>query len=233
MKFSHFAAAVAVFTVSASAPCHAQVLKQTAFDDGTGSIGLAPGWHIDGANKGSVQCVGPNGAAVVLKVPWVILRPESSLNNLPDAQNAPRAPAGDIVAALREVLGKKVGATLKTVRMRRTGTVSSGTPAYTIFYEFTQNGKAMTGLGFFAALDYGSGQPFWQLYSSAMVAPTKNFAQAAPTMVKMWRSWKPNGLPPKEGSTSEIFDKIVAGRQLSYEKIQNEAGKLLQATDKL
>ena len=94
-------------------------------------------------------------------------------------------------------------------------------------YEYTQNGKQLTGLGYFAALNYGGDQAFWQLYSSAIVAPTKNFAAMAPTMVRMWLSWKPNGLPPKEGSSSAIFDDILKDRQLSYEKIQKEAGKLL------
>ena len=232
MKFFIYVSVSAAVMMGVSAPTHAQTLKQTAFSDGTGSIGLAPGWRIDGANKGSVQCLGPNGAAVILKVPWVILRPESSLNDLSSAENSPVAPAGDVPAALREIMKKKVGATLKNMRMRRAASAPGGPPAYVILYEFSQNGKALTGLGYFAALDYGSSQPFWQLYSSAIVAPTKTFAQAAPTMVKMWRSWKPNGLPPKEGSTSAIFDKIVSDRQLSYQKIQNEAGKLLQMPGK-
>ena len=223
------AAGAAVFGILGAAvpPSYAQNLKQTNFNDGTGSIGLAPGWQLDGVYRGAVQCVGPNGAAVVLKMPWVIMRPESSLNNLSAAQTTPTARAGDIAGALREIMQKKIGATLKNVRGKKAPSAPGGPPAYLLMYEYVQNGQPMTGLGYFAVLDYGPSQPFWQLYSSAIVAPTKSFTQAAPTMVKIWRSWKPNGLPPHEGSSSAIFDDILQDRQLRYEKIQNEAGKLL------
>lgn len=231
-RFNYPTWAAAVLLYAAGSPSHAQTLKPTPFNDGTGSIGLAPGWTINGAYKGAVQCDGPNGAAVILKMPWTIMRPESSLNGLPAAQDQPNARAGDLAGALREVMRKKGGATLKNVRMSRAGNVSPGTPAFILMYEYVQNGKQMTGLGYFAAPDYGPSQPFWQLYSSAIVAPTKNFAQMAPTMVKMWRSWKPNGAAPKEGSSSAIFDDILKDRQIRYEKIQNEAGKLLQMPDK-
>ena len=220
-------ALTAVVVLGGTSAVHAQTLKQTQFEDGTGSIGVAPGWHVDGANHGSVQCLGPNGAAVVLKVPWTIMLPNSSLSGFDGAQAQPTAPAGDVVTALREMIAKKIGATLKSVRMSRAKDVSPGSPAYILMYEYTQNEKQMTGLGYFASLNYGGGQAFWQLYSSAIVAPTKNFAAMAPTMIRMWRSWKPNGLPPKEGSSSAIFDDILKDRQLSYEKIQKEAGKLL------
>ena len=228
MKFAPFFAASAALLIPLGyqavvcAPASAQNLKQTPFDDGTGSIGLAPGWHINGAYRGAVQCDGPNGAAVIMKMPWVVMRPESSLRQLPSGDSQPIARAGDLAGALREILQKKVGATLKSVRASKAKSAPGGPPATILMYEYTQNGQQYTALGYFAVLDYGPSQPMWQLYSSAVIAPTKDFAQMAPTMIKMWRSWKPNGAAPKEGSSSAIFDEILQDRKMSYEKIQKE-----------
>lgn len=204
------------------APVHAQdvKLKQTEFEDGTGSIGLAPGWKINGVYKGAVQCDGPNGSAVVLKLPWAIMVP-GALPGL-DPGNTPVAQPGDMLTALREVLQKRVGATLKSVRSTRTTDVSTGVPAYYLLYEYTQNGKKMTGMGYFAPLTYGYGQPSWQLYSSAVVAPTAEFPKQVRTMLQIWRSWRPNGQPPREGSSSAIFDRILKEKQNHYDQIQKD-----------
>ena len=41
-------------------------LKTTEFPDGTGTIGLAPGWKVDGSYRGSIGCKGPGGAAILV-----------------------------------------------------------------------------------------------------------------------------------------------------------------------
>jgi hypothetical protein len=196
-------------------------LTQTNFPDGTGSIGLAPGWHLEGAYRGGVHAKGPNETNVVMKLPWVIMRPESSVAQLPASAQQPMARAGDIPGALREVLKKKSGGTLKSLRGRKLGG-GGGIPAYLLFYEYTYNGRLYSAMGYFAVLDYGSDQPFWQLYSSAVVAPKTEFAKAFPTMMAIWKSWRPNGEEPKEGSASQIFDKALAQHKASYERIQQE-----------
>ena len=205
------------------APVYAQngKLKTTAFPDGTGSIGLAPGWHIDNAYRGAVACAGPNGAVVILKMPYVILRPESSVAQLPGAAQQPIARAGDIVGALRAIMVKN-GGVLGKVRGKRLQSLDSGAPAYLLHYEFKQGGKQWTAIGYFATLDYGSSQPMWQLYSSAVAAPTTQFTKTAPAMLAMWKSWRPNGNKPSEGSTSAVFDDILKDRKASYEEIQKK-----------
>ena len=203
-----------------AAPAFAQ-LKQTPLPDGTGSIGLAPGWTIHDAYRGSVACYNETGAGVVLKLPWVIMRPENSVSGLPGAAAQPMASTGDITTALREIIKKKVGGKLIKLRGNRVGG-EGGPPAYQLFYEYTQNGKTITAIGYFAVLDYGGDQPFWQLYSSAIVAPKAQFAHLAPTMMKMWRSWHPNGEEPREGSISKMFDKVLNARKESYEEIQKQ-----------
>ncbi|MBC8136960.1 MAG: hypothetical protein H8F28_13840 [Fibrella sp.] len=215
---------VAAFAmISTAVPVSAQTvkLKTTPFPDGTGSIGLAPGWHIDNAYRGAVGCVGPNGAVVILKLPYVILRPESGVAQLPGAAQQPIARAGDIVGALRALLAKN-GGVLGKVRGKRLASLDSGAPAYLLHYEFKQNGKAWTAIGYFATLDYGPDQPMWQLYSSAVAAPTAQFAKTAPAMLAMWKSWRPNGNKPGEGSSSAVFDEILKDRKASYEEIQKK-----------
>jgi len=221
-RIALFAAAVTLCGVASFTPIMpvaAQALHQTQFDDGTGSIGLPEGWHISGAYRGAVQCTGPNGAAIVMKMPWAILSPQSSLMGLPAAQQTPVAMPGDIMTALREVLQKKVGASLKSVRASR---VRGASPAYYLLYEYVQGGRSYTALGYFAPLTYGPSSPSWQLYSSAVVAPTPVFPKMLRTMLSMWRSWHPNGEEPLEGSSSAIFDKIMKQKRLSQEIIQEQ-----------
>jgi hypothetical protein len=223
MKFSSLCALLIVFYGAVASPVQAQdvKLKQTEFEDGTGSIGLPAGWTINGVYKGAVQCAGPNGATVTLKMPWAIMLP-GALPGLDPGPSTPIAPPGDIVAGLRDVLRKKGGATLKTVRATRTTDLPTGVPAYYLLYEFTRNGKAMTGMGYFVPLTYGPGQPTWQLYSSTVIAPTPEFPKMVRTMLTIWRSWRPNGQPPREGSSSAIFDRILKEKQDHYDQIQKD-----------
>lgn len=208
----------------AAPPAAAQTLRQTPFDDGTGSIGLAPGWRIDSAYRGSVTCVGPGGAAVILGVPWAVFRPDTSLAG---AHQQPRAYPGDILGALREVLAKRGGAALRSVSGNQVPGAFPGVPAYYLLYEFEQNGRVMTGMGYFTTLDYGPSSPAWQLYSSAVVAPREQFPQVLQTMLRMWRAWRPNGREPREGSSSALFDSLMRERQLSHERISREFRRLL------
>ena len=209
--------------VCAALPAFAQgvKLKTTAFPDGTGSIGLAPGWVIEGAYNGAVGCKGPGGAVVILKLPYTILRPESSVTQLPGAAQTPIARTGDLVGALRAIMAKQNGK-LGAVRGRKLGSLPSGAPTYLLHYQFHQNGKDYTAIGYFAPLDYGADQPMWQLYSSAVAAPTPVFAKNLPAMLTMWKSWRPNGSKPTEGSASAVFDEILKDRKASYDEIQKQ-----------
>ncbi len=211
----------AVLLLGATAPVAAQGLRQTPFEDGTGSIGLPPGWQINNAYRGSVTCVGPDGGFVVLGLPWTIVNPNSSVMTLPSVRQQPIARIGDIVGAWREVLAKRFGARLVSVRGNPTTGFARGVPAYHLLYDYEQNGRRGTGLGYFTVLSYGPNDP-WQLYSSYVVTFSDQFPQMVQTMVSMWRSWRPNGQEPREGSTSAMWDDILRERRLSYEFWQRE-----------
>jgi len=52
-------------------------LRQTPFPDGSGSIGLPPGWQITSAGKGTVNAVGPNSESIHFGLYFPILDPRS------------------------------------------------------------------------------------------------------------------------------------------------------------
>jgi hypothetical protein len=220
MKLLLTIATIAIFI--AASPAAAQGLRQTPFDDGTGSIGLPPGWQINNAYRGSVTCIGPNGGIVVLGMPWTIVdADDTQIRTLPSVRQQPMARVGDIVNGWREVLLKRFGARLLGVRGNRTTGFARGVPAYHLLYVFEQNGVRYMGMGYFTAL-YTQGTPAWQLYSSYVVASSETFQQTVQTMVSMWSTWRPNGQEPREGSTSAMWDRILRERRLSYEFWQQE-----------
>src|SRR5580704_579402 len=56
-----------LISVSAgTCPLVAQQLTRKTFSDGSGSIGIASGWHIQSAAKGTVSALGPHGASIAL-----------------------------------------------------------------------------------------------------------------------------------------------------------------------
>jgi hypothetical protein len=215
-----------VLLAGSVSPTSAQRLQRTQFEDGTGSIGLPPGWRITSVYRGKVTCAGPNGAAVNLGIPWGIQTP-GKLTELPTYGKYPLAHPGDIPTALREVLQKYVRANLRSLSGNPAPQAFRGVPAYYLLYDFEQNGRMMTGLGYFTALTYGPDSPGWELYSSGVAAPREQFPQMLQTMLQMWSSWRPNGQAPSEGSSSALFDELQAERQLSHERISRKFRRLL------
>lgn len=206
----------------------AQTLKQTEFPDGTGSIGLPPNWRIDSAYRGSVTCVGPNNSAVILKLPWIVIKPGTSLASLPTARQHAVARSGDIVTALRGVIERRANATLKSVRAAPAPQAIRGVPAYYLLYDFEDSrGVQMTGLGYFTTLEYGGNNEFWELYSSAVIARSDQFPQTVQTMLQMWNSWRPNGNEPRAGSDSALFDQILKDKEISRDRISQQFRKVL------
>ena len=216
----------AVFSTLCTLPVQAQALRQANFPDGTGSVGLPAGWQLTSAYRGSVSVSGPGGAAVILGVPWVVLRPESNLTQLPAAQTTPIATPQNLALALSEVLAKRGSARLTGLRGQSLNGQALGGSAALLMYDFVQNGTAMTDLGYFAPLEY-AGSDTWQLYSSAIVAPRAQFAQLAPTLMNVWKSWKPNGQAPLEGSASARLDGALCQSRGSFDALQRQFRKLL------
>jgi hypothetical protein len=188
-------------------------LKTTELEDGTGTIGLAPGWKITESYRGIVICKSPDGSGVVMGMPWTILRPDHPVTNMPERRAmGPVAIArvGDLPTALHEVLKVNSKARLISLRSRPAPSGLAGVPAVYFLYEFQRDGKTFVGLGYFSTIgDPNDGTlPYWQLYSSAVIAPKERFVKNLPTMMAMWNSWRPNGKKPREGSNGALMDAV-------------------------
>ena len=188
------------------------------FPDGTGSITVPKGWSIASAYRGSVDVRGPNGAAVILGLPYAVIDSRSSLTGLPAAAQSPIALTGDVGTALRQIMFKS-GAQLTNLRARSAPQSFPGVPAYYVFYQWNAQGRSWTAIGYFTSIIY-QGSDSWQLYTSAVVAPTAVFTRTAPTMLNMWRSWRPNGQLPSAGSESAQVDKIIRDSNAQMDRIQ-------------
>lgn len=202
-------------------------LRQTPFPDGTGSIGLPEGWQIGYNYRGTVSCTGGNGLSVVLGYPWTIIPPNSSIIDLQGVQQQQAiARQGDVLTALKEVLTKRAGARLLSVRSRTAPASVAGVPAYYLMYEFSDKGVRYTAIGYFTSLIYGVQDP-WQLYASAIIAPTNSFVRNYPTLMAIWRSWKPNGQEPIASSQSGQIDELLRKRRERLDQMQEAFRQVL------
>ncbi len=193
---------------AAQAPAAKLTTKE--FPDGTGTIGLPDGWRIDGSYRGTVGAKGPNSQGVLLGMAFVIGRPDHPNNNLGIPYNGPMAQDNDLAGALQAVLEKN-GTRLLSLRSRPAPSPAPGVPAAYFLYEMESKGKRSTALGYFSALTDGGDQTlgYWQLYSSAVMAPKDVFVKEFPTLMAIFNSYRPNGGKPREGSDGAMIDAAI------------------------
>ncbi|MGC4042416.1 MAG: hypothetical protein QM758_01275 [Armatimonas sp.] len=193
---------------AAQAPAPKLTTKE--FPDGTGTIGMPAGWKIDGSYRGTVFVDGPAGQKVIMGMAFVIGRPDHPANNQGIPYNGPMGQDGDLAGALQAVLAKN-GTRLISLRSRPAPSPAPGVPAAYFLYEMESKGKRVISLGYFSALIDGGDQtlPYWQLYSSAVMAPKADFMKELPTMMAMWNSYRPSGTKPREGSDGAMIDAAV------------------------
>jgi hypothetical protein len=184
-------------------------LKMTKLPDGSGVVGLPPGWKINGAYAGTCSCKGPNGAEVLMGMPWPILRPDSGTDGVPGVAPMPKADVGDLAGALRAVIEVEVKGRVISIRSQPAHG-PAGKPAANLLYQFEKNGKTLVGMGYFTMLDYYQGLPTWQLYSSVVLAPKERFIQDLPTLMAVYDSWRPDGKVPKEPKSKAMADAAAA-----------------------
>jgi hypothetical protein len=188
-------------------------LKSTTFPDETGSIGLGPGWRLDGAYRGTCGCKAASGAGLIMGMGATILRtdhPVAEMSVVPATM--PRARIGDLSGAIRSIL-ERGGSRVISLRSRPAPPASPGVPALYYLYEYESKGKRISSLGYFSTIAYPDSSPYWQLYSSYVYAPSERFGQDLPTMIAMWNSWRPNGRKPKAGSESAMLDSVLEENQ--------------------
>jgi hypothetical protein len=193
---------------AAAAPRVSLTTKE--FPDGTGTIGLPAGWSIEGSYRGTVGCNGPSSQKAIMGMAFIIGRPDHPNNNLGIPYNGPMGRDGDLVGALRAVLEKN-GTRLISLRSRPAPSPSPGIPAAYFLYEMESNGKRTTALGYFSAIiDQTQTLGYWELYSSAVMAPKETFVKEFPTLMAIFDSYRPNGKKPKQGSDGAMMDEAIA-----------------------
>ncbi|GEM_PF-1938624 len=201
--------APAAAAAAAAAPAAAK-LKTTELPDGTGTIGVPDGWNITEAYRGTVFVRGPQKQLVTMGHAFVISRPNHPAHQLGIPTDAPFAPDGDLVGALKGVLAK-ANNRLISLRAMPAPSGTPGVPAVFFSYEVEAHGTQFAAIGYFTSIGAGDDQtlPYWQLYVSAVIAPKEIFMKELPTMMAMWKSWQPNGQKPKEGSAGAMIDEAI------------------------
>lgn len=167
-------------------------LRRVNFADGTGSIGIAPGFEMVNQQRDSIVIKGPGGTQVALgqygstivaqAVQFGAEQHFTVVNDLSDPVGA--------TAAFVDQTGRKSGQTmrLRVLEARRVGGGSMN--AVTLRYRI-EGSAPYEGFGFFAAGPVGGGMG--QMYSSYIGAPSlAAFKKHAAAMLAMWQSRKTN-----------------------------------------
>jgi hypothetical protein len=204
---------VMVATGGGGAPAANVQLTRVNFPDGSGSIGLAPGWELKFAGQGAADIKGPQpgtgmsiGANLI--VPYTSDDPAQALQIM--AQQA------------AQQQGKNIRLTIIDTKPTPW---QNGNAAF-IHYRTLMDGQSMDYFGLFAITPYDGSQVFF--YTSYMQATTANFPQVLPVGLKIWGSWSVNPAVFAERlnkaaqsmrETSAMLSSTNANRQHAYDGI--------------
>jgi hypothetical protein len=184
-------------------------LTRISFPDGSGSIGLAPGWQLMYANQGAADIKGPQpgtgmsiGANLI--VPYTSSDPAQAI----------------------QLMAQQQGKNLRlTVIDSKPTPWQNGNAAF-VHYRTLMDGQSMDYFGLFAITPYDGNQVFF--YTSYIQASSANFPQVLPVGLKIWGSWSVNPAVFAERlnkaaqsmrETSAILSSTNANRQHAIEGI--------------
>ena len=227
MRPTRFLLLVALLGTLFALPAFAQHLRQTPFEDGTGGIGLPAGWRILDVYRGQVQAAHGQDRMVRLGQSPIIERPGNMVAEMAARQGAPMARVGDLPGAISAII-RSVHGKMISLRARPAPPSFPGVPAYYILYRFTQGGTDNTGLCYCTTIDPGGDSPYWNMYISAVIARTPVFIKSLPTLMAIWKSWRPNGQAPKAGSESAVIDEVIKHSQESFTKLNDKFDKYIR-----
>ncbi len=187
---------VLIAVAAATCPLVAQQLTRKSFSDGSGSIGIAPGWHIQSSGNGAVSALGPHGASIALgiTVPCVPHNVADYYPGIPANALFPGMPRLDFTDPARAAVDL-IRYTSRTSNNKYTNLkikaieatdVPNGKAAF-IRYSATYNGKNAEFFGLYEILPVN--ESTGAFYYSSIAAPKDSYASQFPAMMKMWKSW--------------------------------------------
>lgn len=194
-------------------------LTRTPFPDGSGYVGLAPGWQVVNSYKGTVDITGPGGTVMGLGG-YLNVVPTSVAAFFP---GSPHVSSLDPAAAFVE-LGAQGG--LKVQILDRHPTPWDNGQAAFIRYRATVRGSTLDGFGLVALMPYDANAMIF--YQSFVYAPAEVFPRVLPTALQTWASWSVNPAVFTERlmaaaqsmrGTSEIISGVNADRSRAYASI--------------
>lgn len=158
-------------------------LTRTPFPDGSGTIGLAPGWQVVNSYKGTVDIVGPEGTVMGL----------GGVVNVVSAQAARLFPGSPYVSTLDPAaafveLAQQSGVRMQLLDQRPTPW-QNGQAAF-VRYRANVNGTSLDGFGLVALMPYDTNAMIF--YQSYVYAPASVFPRILPTALQTWSSWSIN-----------------------------------------
>ena len=191
-------------------------LTTTTFPDGTGSIGLAPGWKLDDQKRESIIISGPGGASLRLGQYSSTIQPravqfgaEQYFTVIDDLSN----PVAGTQAYIEQA-NRRAGNPMR-LRVLEVKPVSGGGGMNAVMMHYLIEGRdKQEGYGFFAAGPVGNGMG--QLYSSFAVGSPAAFKKGLVPMLAMWRSKKTH-------FAAKAFTELPAEMVLRMETMKEQA----------
>ncbi|HXP85018.1 MAG TPA: hypothetical protein VN841_09875 [Bryobacteraceae bacterium] len=183
-------AATAPKAPGGGAPERPQIVR-TPLSDNSGFIGLAPGWKITGAYKGTVDAQGPNGEFLSLGGYQQVF----PRGNYPKMINGPYLQPWPAFMAYEDaLLDHKLRQGQGSIRLIEQAPTqgSPGQQAAYLSYEVAVAGQKYRGLAMVITAPLHDDLGSWFFYLSLVGAPSDRYAQALPTLLEMWKSWSVN-----------------------------------------
>jgi hypothetical protein len=195
-------------------------LTMTGLPDGSGQMGVAPGWRITNSYKGTVDVVGPNGEAMGLGGYVVCTSKQAAalFSTLPpvDFNDPVRATLDYSNFVSNQARMKGMGETGVTKVWDTYEIPFNGHRAAFIRYSIVYNGQPFEALGLYSIMPTDVNQAI--LYSSYVIAPPQVFKQSLPTMWAMWQSWG-------------VKDEVFRERLTSALKSMRETGDIISGVN--
>lgn len=182
-------------------------LTPAQFPDGSGQMGLPPGFHITNSYKGTVDVAGPNGEGMSLGGYETVTYPQSRGM----FQGVPVVSSSDPVRALLDFQAYNHIQT-RILDARPVQVQANGRWAFIRLTEIGKDGQPVDVLGLFGMMPIDQTQGL--LYMSYVNAPPQVFRQSLPAMWAAWQSWG-------------IKDQVFKDRMTATLKSMRETGDIL------